>query len=74
MKSIKALTQTRLFCPPSHYQFLKSREEQDSKFWKEIVMVLVDNQHNTETTYNGYPIKMYQGGPPHELFFIAIDC
>jgi len=34
----------------------------------------VDNWHNTETTQNGYPIKMYQGGPLHELFFIAIDC
>ena len=44
------------------------------EFWKEITMALVNNQHNTETTRNGYPIKMYQGGPPHELFFIAIDC
>ena len=67
-------TQTRLFCPPAHYQSLKSREEQDPEFWKEITMALVDNQHNTETTWNGYLIKMYQGGPPYELFFIAIDC
>jgi len=22
---------------------------------------------------NGYQIPMYQGGPPHELYFIAID-
>ena len=50
MKFIKAPTQTRLFCPPLHYQSFKSRGEQDPKFWKEIVMVLVDNRHNTKMT------------------------
>jgi len=74
IKFIKAPTQTRLSCPPTHYQFLKSRGEQDPEFWKEVAMVLVDNRYNTETTRNGYPIKMYQGGPLHEPFFIAIDC
>ena len=74
MKFIRVSTQTRLFCPPSHYQSIKSRGEQDPKFWKEIAMVLVDNRYNTETTQNGYLMKMYQGGPPHEPFFIAIDC
>ena len=74
MKFVKAPTWTRLFHPPLHYQSFKSRGEQDPKFWKEIVMVLVGNRHNTKMTWNGYPIKMYQGGPLHELFFIAIDC
>ena len=37
-------------------------------------MALVDNRYNTEMTQNGYPIKMYQGGPLYEPFFIAIDC
>ena len=74
MKFVKAPTQTRLFQQPSYYQSLKSRGEQDSEFWKEIAMALVDNQHNTEMTRNGYLIKMYQGGSPHKLFFIAIDC
>jgi len=50
MKLIKTPTQTKLFCPPAHYQSLKSRGEQDPEFWKEITMALVDNQHNTETT------------------------
>ena len=36
-------------------------------------MALVDNKNNTDTAQNGYPIKMFQGGPPHEPFFIAID-
>ena len=74
MKFVKSPTQTRLFRPPAHYQSLKSRGEQDTEFWKEIAMALVDNRHNTETSRNGLPIKMYQGGTPHEPFFIAIDC
>ena len=74
MKFVKTPTQTRLFRPPAHYQSLKSRGEQDPEFWKEIAMALVDNQHNTETSRNGFLIKMYQGGTLHEPFFIAIDC
>ena len=74
MKFVKTPTQTRIFRPPVHYQSLKSRGEQDTEFWKEIATALVDNRHNTETSRNGYPIKMYQGGTPHEPFFIAIDC
>ena len=74
MKFVKTPTQTRLFRPPAHYQSLKSRGEQDPEFWKEIAMALVNNRHNTETSRNGLPIKMYQGGTPHEPFFIAIDC
>ena len=50
MKFVKMPTQTRLFHPLSHYQSLKSKGEQDPEFWKEITMVLVDNQHNIKTT------------------------
>ena len=50
IKFVKTPTQTRLFCPPAHYQSLKSRGEQDSNFWKEITMALVDARHNTEMT------------------------
>ena len=73
MKFVKFPTQTRLFQPLPHYQSLYSRGEQDLEFWKEVAMALVDNWHNTETLRNGYPIKMFQEGPPHELFFITID-
>ena len=72
MKFVRSPTQTRIFQPP-HYQSLRSRGEQDPKFWKEITTALVDSKYNTETARNGYPIKMFQGGPLHELFFIAID-
>jgi len=49
------------------------REEQDPDFWKEVAMALVDNKNNMETSRNRYPIRMFQGGPLHEPFFIAID-
>ena len=73
IKFIKSPTQTKIFRPPSYYQLLWFRREQDPDFWKEIATALVDNKHNTETSRNGYLINMFQGGPPHELFFIAID-
>jgi len=73
MKFVKSPTQTRIFRPPPHYQSLQSRGEQDPDFWKEIATALVNSKNNTETSRNGITIKMFQGGPPHEPFFIAID-
>ena len=65
--------QTRLFKPPPYYQSLQPRGEQDSEFWKKVVLTFVDNKYNTETSRNEYPINMYQGGPPHKPYFIAIN-
>ena len=73
IKFIQLPTQTRLFKPLSHYQSLWSREEQNPDFWKEVVLVLVDNKHNTETLRNSYPINIYQGGLLHKPYFIAIN-
>jgi len=73
MKFIQALTQTRIFRPPPHYQSLKSRGEQDPVFWKEIATIFMETKHNTDTSRNGYQIKMFQGEPLHEPYFIAID-
>jgi len=73
MKFVQSPTQTRLFKPPPYYQSLKSRGEQDPMFWKEVVTVFMDQKHNMETARNGYQIPMFQGGPPHEPYFIAID-
>ena len=70
MKFVKSPIQTRLFWLLLHYQSFYSREEQDPDFWKEVMMALVDNWHNTETSRNGYPIKIFQGGPPHEPFLL----
>ena len=33
----------------------------------------MDQKHNTEMSKNGYPIIIFQGGPPHEPYFVAID-
>jgi len=46
MKFIWFLIQMRLFWLFSHYQSFLSREEQDSEFWKEVVIVFVNNKHN----------------------------
>jgi len=73
MKFVKTPTQTRMFRPPPYYQSLKSRGEQDLDFWKEVARAFVDRKRNMDTSRNGYQIPMYQGGPPHEPYFIAIN-
>ena len=73
MKFVRTLSQTRIFRPPPHYQSLRSRGEQDSEFWKEVATAFVDRKRNTDTARNRYQIPMYQGGPPHEPYFIATD-
>jgi len=73
MKFVQTPTQTRLFKPPPHYQALRSRGEDDPTFWKEVATAFLKKKHNTETARNGYQIHMFQGGPLHEPYFIAID-
>ena len=73
MKFVKTPSQTRIFRPPPYYQALRSRGEQDPEFWKEVATAFVDRKRNTDTSRNGCQIPMYQGGPPHEPYFIAID-
>jgi len=73
MKFMKTPSQTRIFRPLPYYQSLKSRGEQDPIFWKEVTTAFLDKKCNTETSRNGYQIPMFQEGPPHEPYFIAID-
>jgi len=73
MKFMKSPLQTRIFRPPPYYQSLKSRGEQDPIFWKEVATTFLNKKCNMETSRNGYQIPMFQGSPPHELYFIAID-
>ena len=73
MKFVKTLSQTRIFQPPPYYQSLRFRGEQDPEFWKEVATAFVDRKRNTDTSRNGYQISMYQGGPPHEPYFVAIN-
>jgi len=73
MKFIQTPSQTRLFRPPLHYQSLKSRGEQDPTFWNKVATIFLDRKHNTDTARNGYQIHMFQGGLPHEPYFIVKD-
>jgi len=73
MKFVKTPSQTRIFRPLPYYQSLKSRGEQDPSFWKEVMTAFLDKKKNTDTSRNGCQIPMYQGGLPHEPYFIAID-
>ena len=73
MKFIKTPSQTRIFRPPPYYQSLKSRGEQDPTFWNKVAMAFLEKKHNMDISKNGYQITMFQGGPPHEPYFIAID-
>jgi len=38
-----------------------------------VAIVLVEEKHNIEISQNSYPIAIYQGGPSHKPYFIAID-
>ena len=73
IKFVWTPSQTRLFKPPPHYQSLKSRGENDPIFWKEIATAFLKSKYNTDTARNGCQIHMFQGGPPHEPYFIAMD-
>ena len=73
MKFVQTPSQTRLFKPPPHYQSLKSRGENNPIFWKEIAVAFVESKYNTDTARNRHQIHMFQGGLPHEPYFIAID-
>jgi len=44
MKFVKTLSQTRIFQLLPYYQSLKSREEQDPAFWKEIAMAFLNRK------------------------------
>jgi len=73
MKFVRTPSQTRLFKLPPYYQALRSRGENDPIFWKEVATAFLEKKHNTDTARNGYQIHMFQGGPPHEPYFIAMD-
>jgi len=73
MKFVRTLSQTRIFRPPPYYQSLRSRGKQDPTFWKEVATAFMDRKQNTDISKNGCQILMYQGGPLHKLYFIAIN-
>lgn len=38
-----------------------------------MAVTFIEQRHNMETLRNEFPISMYQGGPPHEPYFIVVD-
>jgi len=50
MKFVHSPMQTRIFKPPPHYQSLRSKGEQNFKFWRKIAVVFVKKKHNMETS------------------------
>jgi len=38
-----------------------------------VAKAFLEKKHNMDTARNGYQIYMFQGGPPHKPYFIAID-
>jgi len=73
MKFIQMPAQTRLFKPPPYYQSLRSRGEHDPIFWKEVATAFLEKKYNTDMARNEYQIHMFQEGPPHKPYFIAMD-
>ena len=73
MKFVRTPSQTRLFKPPPHYQSLKSQGEQNLVFWKEVAIAFVERKYNMNTVRNGFQIHIFQGGPLHKPYFIAIN-
>ena len=73
MNFIRTPSQTRIFKPPPHYQSLKSQGEQNLVFWKEVATAFMERKYNTDTARNGFQIHIFQGGPLHKPYFIAIN-
>jgi len=38
-----------------------------------VATAFVERKHNTDIARNRFQIHMFQGDPPHEPYFIAID-
>jgi len=38
-----------------------------------MTVAFVKEKHNTETSQNEFSISMYQEGPPHKPYFIAVN-
>jgi len=60
------------FYLPPHYKSLKLQGEQDEQSWNKTAIEFLKRKHNTDMTRKGFPIEMYTGGPPYELYFIPL--
>ena len=65
-------TKTMPFYLPPHYKSLQPQGKQDEQYWNKITVTFLEKKYNADTTRKGFPIEMYSGGPPHELYFIVL--
>ena len=73
MKFIHLPAKTKSFSPLPHYKFICPKEEQDTQFWKELVVIFIEQRYNIEISQNRFLIFIYQGGPFHKLYFIVVN-
>ena len=61
-----------IFFPPDYYKSIQQEEETNSQYWKEIMAEFIKQKHNTNTSHQGFSIKMFTRSPLYELFFITL--
>lgn len=68
---LQSPTKTVPFYLLPHYKSIWQDRENDLQYWKEIIVEFIKQKHNSNTSWQGFPIKMYLREPPHEPFFIT---
>jgi len=53
---------------------VEDNKELNGKYWYDMVERLIKTYGNTEIKKYGYTIRMYEGGPSHEPFFIGKEA
>ena len=69
---MQAPIKTTLFYPPSYYKSLHPQGELNEQYQNKVAIVFLEKKHNVDTTRKDFPIEIYMGGPPYELYFIAL--
>ena len=59
-----------LFLLPAHYKTIQQDGEMNIQYQKEIAAKFIKQKHNSNTSHQECPIKIYSGGSSHESFFI----
>ena len=72
LQTLQALTETTIFFPPEYHKTIYQEGEINPLYWKEIVVEFIKQKHNADTSYQGFPIKIFIEGPPHKPFFIVL--
>ena len=71
-KILQSLTKTILFLLLAYYKFIWLDRERNIQYWNKIMTEFIKQEHNIDTSHWGFPIEMYIGESPYELFFIVL--